>query len=99
MSKIVVKIDPDIKELIPGFLINRFEDIKLLNIYLEKRDFESIVRLGHSMKGFGAGYGFDDISLIGGKLEDAAKNEIIKEISYQIDALKKYMEQVEITYE
>jgi len=99
MSKIVVKIDPDIKELIPGFLINRYEDIKLLNIYLEKRDFESIVRLGHSMKGFGAGYGFDDISLIGGKLEDAAKNEIIKEISYQIDALKKYMEQVEITYE
>jgi HPt (histidine-containing phosphotransfer) domain-containing protein len=99
MSKIIVKVDHDIKELIPGFIVNRYEDIKLLNIYLEKRDFESIVRLGHSMKGFGAGYGFDAISLIGEQLEDAAKNELTKEISYQIDALLEYMEQVEIAYE
>lgn len=99
MGKIIVKVDPDLEELIPGFIAHRYDDIKQLNIYLELCDFESIIRLGHSMKGFGAGYGFDDISKIGEKLECAAKNQQKEEISYQIDAFKKYLEQVEITYE
>ena len=56
-DKIVVKIDPDLKELIPGYLLNRRNDIANIRAALETKDFELIQRQGHSMKGLIPGMG------------------------------------------
>lgn len=98
-EKIVVHIDPDLKELVPGFLQHRRNDIATIQEALKKSDFETIRILGHSMKGSGAGYGFDAISEIGLSIEQAAKAGNPEEIQKQAQALSSYLECVVIIYE
>jgi HPt (histidine-containing phosphotransfer) domain-containing protein len=98
-EKIVVKVDPEIADLIPGFLSNREKDIKTMESCLEEANFEQIERLGHSMKGSGAGYGFDGISEIGSFIEIAGKEKNIEKIKKGIGDLKNYLNRVEIVNE
>lgn len=95
-ERIVVKVDPEIADLIPGFLHNRQKDIEKMEALLVDKDFEQIERLGHSMKGSGAGYGFDSISEIGASIEIAGKNKDIEVIKKGIEDLKDYLDRLEI---
>jgi HPt (histidine-containing phosphotransfer) domain-containing protein len=52
-EKIIVKVPEYAVQLIPNFLENREKDINTIDESLEKGDFETIERLGHSMKGSG----------------------------------------------
>jgi HPt (histidine-containing phosphotransfer) domain-containing protein len=71
-DEILVQIDPDLADLIPGFLANRKRDVQSLTEALGSGDYQAIRILGHSMKGAGGGYGFDPITELGGELEEAA---------------------------
>ena len=71
-DKIVVNIDPDLEELIPGFLGNRANDVGAIRAHLDSGDYDAIRILGHSMKGAGGGYGFDRITELGAVIESAA---------------------------
>jgi len=95
-EKIVVKVDPEIADLIPGFLNNRKKDIKDMESYLEVGNFEQIERLGHGMKGSGAGYGFEGITEIGKSIEIAGKEKNIEDIKKGIEDLRDYLDRVEI---
>jgi len=55
VEKIVVHVDADLDDLIPGYLQNRREDVKAVWQALENQDFETIRVLGHTMKGTGGG--------------------------------------------
>lgn len=98
-KKIVVKVDPEIADLIPGFLNNRKKDIKDMESCLEAGNFEQIERLGHSMKGSGAGYGFEGISEIGKSIEIAGREKDMENIKKGIEYLKDYLDRVEIVSE
>lgn len=98
-EKIVVKVDPEIADLIPGFLSNREKDIDTMESCLEIQDFEQIERLGHSMKGSGAGYGFDGISEIGKSIEIAGKEKNVAAIKKGIEDLRSYLSRVEVAEE
>ncbi|MCL6479308.1 MAG: Hpt domain-containing protein [Peptococcaceae bacterium] len=98
-EKTVVYIDPDLSDLIPGFLENRKKDVKLIFEALNKEDFESIRILGHSMKGVGGGYGFDDITDIGASLEQAAKKCNKQDVQMLLHKLQSYLEEVQVIYE
>ncbi|HOP86726.1 MAG TPA: Hpt domain-containing protein [Syntrophorhabdaceae bacterium] len=97
-KKIHVKIDADLKELIPGYINNRYLDIENIIIALEKSDYETIRILGHSMKGSGGGYGFDAITEIGGVIEAAAKEKNNDVIKGKVEELKDYLSKIEIIY-
>lgn len=98
-EKIVVKIDPDLEDLIPDFLKNRHTDIETMRSALSSGDFETIKITGHSMKGSGGGYGFDRITDIGKGIEDAAKEKNGDEIKKQVNELASYLGRVSIVYE
>jgi len=98
-GKIVVKIDPDLEELIPGYLQNRMKDVQDAQKALNKEDFESIQRMGHTMKGSGGGYGFDFISAIGLALEDGANEKKPKKIQNSLQDLCDFLERVEVVYQ
>ena len=94
-----IKIDKDLKPIIPQFLENREEDIEKINNYLKEDNYEKIEIIGHSMKGSGGGYGFEKITEIGEKIEKAAKSEDKEKINEQIEKLNKYLKELEIIYE
>lgn len=99
LGKNIVYVDEDLKELIPGFLENRYEDITNLKTALHDKDFETLRKMGHSIKGVGGGYGFDYVTELGYNIEEAAKAEDVSNISKLIDELKDHLDKVEIKYE
>lgn len=98
-EKITVRIDPDIKELIPNYLNNRHKDVQSILAALDKKDFDAIHILGHSMKGSGEGYGFNLITQIGSALEEAGLGKNPGKIKKSIDELSNYLGRVEAVFE
>jgi HPt (histidine-containing phosphotransfer) domain-containing protein len=98
-DRIIVHVDPEIADLIPGFLENRRKDIKAMDEALRQGDFEAIQILGHSMKGAGGSYGFDAVTDIGKSLEQAAKDKDAEGIQRSVQELSIYLDQVEVVYE
>ena len=98
-GEIIVVIEEDLQELIPGYLENRRKDVAAIVAALEQGDFETIRSLGHMMKGSGGGYGFDEITEIGRACEDAAKRSQAREVRDQVDRLTVYLDHVVVVYE
>ena len=98
-GKNLVKIDPELREIVPSFIKNRHKDVLEMPEFLKKSDYKAIERVGHGMKGSGSGFGFDVISNIGARLEKASKEKNADDISNCIGELSRYMEHLEISYE
>lgn len=94
-DKIKVEIDPDLIDLIPGYLENRQKDIEAIKQGLAESDYETIRTLGHRMKGSGGGYGFQRISEIGKQIEEAAVAGRNEEVNDQLNELQDYLAKVE----
>lgn len=99
MEKIVVQVDADLEDLIPGYLQNRLKDAEAILQALENQDFETIRVLGHTMKGTGGGYGFDAITEIGRALEEAAKSRNTTAIHQGVADLLDYLRAVEVVFQ
>lgn len=95
---IVVEIDEDLADLIPGYLENRRKDIESILHLLQEGNFSEIRRIGHSMKGSGGGYGFHHISVIGQEIEKAAEAGDENGIRTAVNNLKNYLDRVKIVY-
>jgi HPt (histidine-containing phosphotransfer) domain-containing protein len=99
MEKIVVPVDADLEDLIPGYLQNRRQDVDSILQAVEKQDFDTIRVLGHTMKGTGGSYGFDAITEVGRGLEDAAQSGNLAVIRQQTAALLAYLQRVEVVFQ
>ena len=97
-EKIKIKIDLELIELIPTFLVNRGTDVQAMNKALKTGDYIMIERTGHGMKGAGAGFGFDAITEIGAKIESAAKIKDWEIIQKAIGDLGNYLQHLEVVY-
>src|SRR6476660_3957276 len=98
LCKFTVYIDPDLKEIVPGFLENRRKDAAILAIAIQGNDVKTVRLLGHRMKGDGGGYGFQEISRIGEALEQAATRQDWKVIIEKTEALTAFLAQVDVVY-
>jgi len=97
-EKILIAVDPDLEDLIPGFLDNRNKDLARLQQLLSERAFADIRLIGHSMKGVGGGYGFDAITEYGGHIEEAALAEDAALIDDYIARLAEYLGRIEVVF-
>lgn len=97
-EKYIVQVDPDLEDLIPGFLENRSLEVEKLRSELDNNNFENIASMGHSIKGVGGGYGFDLMSELGANIEAAAKESNAEAIREYIAQLDDYLKRVEVKY-
>ncbi len=95
-EKIEIHVDPDLMPLIPGYIEHRHEDVIKMMDLLEENSYRDIERCGHSMKGTGAGYGFDMITEIGAFIEIAGREGDRDQIQAGINRLKDYLEKLDI---
>ncbi len=98
-DRIIAHVDPDLEELIPGFLENRRKDVDKLRAALAAGDFATVRLTGHSMKGAGGGYGFQPITDIGAAIERAALAGDVAAASAGIDDLAGYLARVEVVFD
>jgi HPt (histidine-containing phosphotransfer) domain-containing protein len=97
-QRTVVTVDPDLESIISKFLENTGNDIKTITSCLEQGDLTAVRRIGHSMKGYGSGFGFHFISETGKRIEDAAGERNLEEIAKGVSKLERYLKDVEIVY-
>ena len=97
-KSIIVYVDPDLQEIVPGFLENRRRDVQILETALQQHNFAQIHVIGHRMKGDGGGYGFDAISMIGAALEQAAARNDLDAIRRHTAELIDFLARVTVVY-
>jgi hypothetical protein len=94
MKKFLAQVDPDLFDLIPGFLQHKREDTHaiLLGIARERIDFEELSRIGHKLKGEGGSYGLEPISIYGAGIELAARRRDAAAVSRYAHELAAYLD-------
>lgn len=98
-EKIEVIVDKDLEDLIPNFMDNRKKDVVKLKEHLAAKDFKQIVVIGHKMAGNSGGYGFHQLGVYGGEIEEAAEAESVAPIEKNIAAIEEYLSNIEIKFE
>lgn len=97
-TKFKVEVDPDIADLVPQFLENRKKDMLSLEELIESKNIYAISQLAHKIKGSAAGYGFEELSRIAAKMEEAAKQNDLFSIQKLFSDASKYLQDVEVIY-
>ena len=97
-NKILIKIDKDLEDLIPGYLESLNTSSKAITEAIESSDWITCQRVGHNLKGSGGSYGFDFVSEIGGNIENAASQKNQERIQVNNKDLKEYLGRVEVSY-
>ena len=80
-------IPTELLDLIPGYIERRKSEVADLQLFLENRDFESIEKIGHKLKGNGSSFGFDHITELGELLMIAARSRSVVQIQKLIGEL------------
>lgn len=96
---ITVIIDSDLEELIPGFLENRKRDLVSLREALNKGEHDVMQSIGHSLKGVGGGYGFEEISRLGAEVESSAKASNQDMLEKLVVELDDYLNRIHVVFE
>ena len=81
-------------KLVGRFLENQRNNATLVLELVNQRDFESVRRIGHNMKGTGKGYGFEIISSHGASLEQAASRSQADDVKRVANELAEYLAEV-----
>jgi HPt (histidine-containing phosphotransfer) domain-containing protein len=95
-ARVVVYVDPELVELIDGYLAKRRTDARALPGALDAEDDAAIWRRGHHLKGAGAAYGFAFLSEVGAALEGAARHRDAGAVRRWTAALHDYLARLDV---
>ena len=95
---LLATIDPDLLDLVPGYIQNRFRDVALCREHLAASRFEEIRVIAHGMAGSGGAYGFDEITRIGRSLQVAARGQDAATCARSLDELEAYVRRIHAAY-
>jgi CheY-like chemotaxis protein/HPt (histidine-containing phosphotransfer) domain-containing protein len=96
--RIRVPVEAGMEDLVPSYLDKRRAEIAKYRQALIDEDFETIRMLAHKLKGTGAGYGFEELTSLGGQIEKAATSRDAARVRMWVDALESYIENVELNF-
>lgn len=96
MERVLVRVDPDLADLIPDFLEHKRADVGAILAAAARADFDALGSLGHNLKGEGGSFGLDRVSEIGAALQRAARDRDPARADRLARELSSYLETVEI---
>lgn len=96
--KKIIKVDIELKELMPAYLQSRREELGRIPALLEAGDFDALWVVGHKLHGSGGGFGLDFISELGERMEASAKAADKAAVTAQAAELKEFLGSVEIEF-
>ncbi len=97
-EEIKIHISSDLEPLIPQYLENKREDLKILQAALERKDWKTLEEVAHLIKGSGASYGFQSLSTMAMDMESAARKKEFEVISQLIHNFDHFLSHVAVVY-
>ncbi|MBS0153600.1 MAG: Hpt domain-containing protein [Nitrospira sp.] len=94
----IVSVDASFEPLVPKFMTNRKKEVVVMQEALTVKDFETVRKVAHGMKGAGGSYGFDRISDMAAAIEQAAKTGNASTIEHDLPALDAYLSRIKVVY-
>ena len=98
MSKIIIQISKDLEELVPTFLETRHKEIVKLEKLFADKNLDEICFIAHKLAGNAGGYGFQELTEIGRRLEMASKEKIAEQVGVELQNIKRYLEEIEVEF-
>jgi len=95
---IIEHIDPDLGELLDRFFEVSRQDVEAMWQAIAVGDFNELLRLGHTARGTGSGYGFKGMGVIGRGIEEAANDSDAQKAQAQVEELARYLETVQVKF-
>jgi HPt (histidine-containing phosphotransfer) domain-containing protein len=87
--------DPEMKELIAGYVQRLPVEIATLRTMLENGEIESLRRVAHQLKGSGGGYGFSRLTELAAIVDRSIKEgDTLDRVRREIDALVRYAREI-----
>ena len=88
-------VDPDeMQEIVAAFVVEVTGYIEAIKKAMRESDFQTIGRLGHTIKGDSMAVGLDDIAKIGASIEQAGKVQKTETIPTLLSHVETQLEQV-----
>ena len=97
-DRVIVEVDEDLSDLIPGFLTHKRADINTIFDAVTRRDYAEISRIAHRVKGEGGSYGFEVMTEIGRSLEQAAASHDDSAVTTLARQLLSYLDHVDVVF-
>lgn len=98
-DRVIVEVDADLSDLIPGFLTHKRADVLTIFDAIVRRDYAEIARIAHRIKGEGGSYGFETMTEVGRSLERAAAVHDDGAVATLAHQLLNYMDRLEIVFQ
>jgi histidine phosphotransfer protein HptB len=99
MEKETITVDPDLSDLVPGFLARKREDLHRILDAIAKGDYAVVTHLAHRIKGEGGSYGFDRMTELGRVMEAAARNQDSAAVEQLSRELLSWLDHIDIVYQ
>ncbi|MGH8740258.1 MAG: hypothetical protein ACREUN_05065 [Burkholderiales bacterium] len=96
MKKIQLSVEPVLRELVPGFLENRRQDLERMRTALRAGDLAAIRDVGQNIRCFSRVYGFDELCALGEEIRCAADECSTLRIVHLQGQLADYLSRIEI---
>ena len=84
-------------ERVPAYLENCRHNVIVMREALDRADFEAVTILGHNLRGSGGGFGFQGITDLGARLEQASEDADVDGARQLLSELSGYLQNLEIT--
>jgi HPt (histidine-containing phosphotransfer) domain-containing protein len=98
-DRIIVEVDEDLSDLIPGFLTHKRADIDTIFQAVTRRDYAEIGRIAHRLKGEGGSYGFESMTDMARGLEQAVAIRDDGALTTLARQMLSYLDHVEVVYQ
>lgn len=99
MEKKIVTIDKDLEDLVPTYLETRKKELIKLRELFTQNSLAEISAIAHKLAGNAGGYGFQELTDIGRRMEAAGKASEKEKVGIEIENVAKYLDQVEVKFE
>ena len=96
MTKIVLHVEPALRELVPVFLESRRRDLERMRQALHAGDLDAIRDVGRNIRCFSRVYGFEELTALGEEIRCAADECSTLRIVHLQGQLADYLSRVEV---
>jgi HPt (histidine-containing phosphotransfer) domain-containing protein len=95
-ERIRLNVEPELRELVPGFLANRRKDLEAIARALHSGNLEAIRAVGHNIRCFSRVYGFDALTALGEEIQQAAAEHSTLRIVHAQTQLADYLSRIDL---